>query len=57
MKTNFFKYIFILFAIGIIIFAIYMIYFKDNKVENKIEEVRSRRNNRDKRFKIRQFKF
>lgn len=40
MKSNFFKYIFILFAIGIIIFAIYMIYFKDNKVENKIEEVR-----------------
>ena len=57
MKTNFFKYIFILFAIGIIIFAIYMIYFKDNEVENKIEEVRSRRNNRDKRFKIRHFEF
>ena len=38
MKSNFFKYIFILFAIGIIIFAVYMIYIKDDKVENKIEE-------------------
>ena len=38
MKSNFFKYIFILFAICIIIFAIYMIYFKEDKIENKIEE-------------------
>lgn len=40
MKSNFFKYIFILFAIGIITFAIYMIYFRNNEVENEIEEVR-----------------
>ena len=39
MKSNFFKYIFILFAIGIIIFAIYMIYFRNNEIENEIEEV------------------
>lgn len=51
MKSNFFKYIFILFAIGIIIFAIYMIYFRNNEVENKIEEVRHRRSSRNKRFK------
>lgn len=38
MKSNFFKYIFILFTIGIIIFAVYMIYIKDDKIENKIEE-------------------
>ena len=51
MKSNFFKYIFILFAIGIIIFAIYMIYFKEDKIENRIEETRSRRSIRNKRFK------
>lgn len=39
MKSNFFKYIFILFVVGIIIFAIYTIYFKEEKTENKIEEV------------------
>ena len=57
MKSNFFKYIFILFAIGIIIFAIYMIYFKDNKIDNKTEEVRQGRSSRNKRFKTRYFKF
>ena len=51
MKTNFFKYIFILFAIGIIIFAIYTIYFKENKIENEIEEVRNRTSSKNKRFK------
>ena len=42
MKTNFFKYIFILFAVGIIIFAIYKIYFKEenskNEVVNEVEQ-------------------
>ena len=38
MKSNFFKYIFIFFAIGIIIFAVYKIYYKDNKEENEIIE-------------------
>ena len=38
MKNSFFKYIFILFVIGIIIFAIYMIYFKKEVNENVIEE-------------------
>lgn len=37
MKQNFFKYIFILFAIGIIIYAIYSIYFKNSK-EEQVEE-------------------
>lgn len=44
MKSNFFKYIFIIFAIGIIIYSIYALYFKDKDVkeentENEIEEV------------------
>ncbi len=34
MKSNFFKYIFILFVVGIIIFAIYKIYFNKEKEEN-----------------------
>lgn len=38
MKSNIFKYIFILFAIGIIIFAIYKIYFNKESEENKIVE-------------------
>lgn len=38
MKSNFFKYVFILFVVGIIIFAIYTIYFKEEKTENKVEE-------------------
>ena len=42
MKTIFFKYIFILFAVGIIIFAIYKIYFKEenskNEVVNEVEQ-------------------
>lgn len=42
MKSNFFKYIFILFVIGIIIFAIYRLYFKnkDEQVEvvQKVQE-------------------
>ena len=45
-KSNFFKYVFILFAIGIIIFAVYKIYINKEKVENVIEEVRRRRKNR-----------
>lgn len=40
MKSNFFKYIFILFVVGIIIFAIYKIYVKEEKIENEIEEVK-----------------
>lgn len=50
-KSNFFKYIFILFAIGIIIFAVYKIYINQEKIENEIEEVRRRRKNRSKRIK------
>lgn len=38
MKSNFFKYIFILFVVGIIIFAIYSIYFKEDKIQNDIIE-------------------
>ena len=38
MKSNFFKYIFILFVIAIIIFAIYMIYFKKDNTQNEIIE-------------------
>ena len=49
MKNNFFKYIFILFIVGIIIFAIYMIYFKEEQQENKIEETRRRGSYRSKR--------
>lgn len=41
MKSNFFKYIFILFVVGIIIFAIYKVYVKEEKIENEIEEVRN----------------
>lgn len=51
MKTNFFKYIFILFAVGIIIFAIYMIYFKEDEEDNQIKETRRRCSSRDKRLK------
>lgn len=44
MKSNFFKYIFIIFAIGIIIYSIYAIYFKDKQntqesTETQTEEV------------------
>ena len=38
MKTGFFKYIFILFVIGIVIFTIYMIYFKDDNNKNEINQ-------------------
>lgn len=38
MKSNFFKYIFILFVVGIIIFAIYSIYFKEDKIQNDVIE-------------------
>ena len=38
MKFNFFKYVFILFVVGIIIFAIYMIYFKEDKPQNEVVE-------------------
>ena len=37
MKSNFFKYIFILFVFCIIIFAIYMIYYKEDKNPNIFE--------------------
>ena len=37
MKSNFFKYIFITFILGIIILAIYFIYFKD-KNETQVNE-------------------
>lgn len=39
MKSNFFKYIFILFVVAIIIFAIYTIYFKENKVDQEVVEI------------------
>ncbi len=35
MKSNFFKYIFIIFAICIIIYAVYAIYFKENNTTNE----------------------
>lgn len=35
MKSNIFKYVFVLFVIGIILFAIYMIYFKKDNSELK----------------------
>ena len=38
MKSNFFKYIFILFVVGIIIFDIYSIYFKEDKIQNDVIE-------------------
>lgn len=38
MKSNFFKYIFILFVVGIIIFAIYYLYFKEDKTQAKVIE-------------------
>lgn len=38
MKVNFFKYIFLFFVAGIIIFAIYMFYFSKEEKENKIQE-------------------
>ena len=37
MKSNFFKYIFIIFAIVIIIYSIYAIYFKEKDVEENIQ--------------------
>jgi hypothetical protein len=40
MKSNFFKYVFILFAIGIIIFAVYKLYYKEDNSEEQIEDVR-----------------
>lgn len=39
MKVNIIKYVFIIFVIGIIIFAIYTIYFKDKEEEIKSEEI------------------
>lgn len=36
MKTSFFKYIFIIFVIGIISYAIYTLYFKDNGVQEEL---------------------
>ena len=40
MKSSFFKYIFVIFAIGIIIYSIYAIYFKeDNNEENLQNEI------------------
>ena len=38
MKSNFFKYIFIIFAIGIIVYSIYTIYFKDKEKVENVEE-------------------
>ena len=38
MKSNFFKYIFIIFAVGIIIYAIYSIYFKKSNEEDYVPE-------------------
>ena len=38
MKSNFFKYIFILFVISIIIFTIYIFYFKEDEIQNEIVE-------------------
>lgn len=38
MKSNFFKYIFILFAIGIIIYSIYAIYFKEKGIQEENTE-------------------
>ena len=38
MKSNFFKYIFILFVVGIIIFTIYKIYYKEDKDNNQVVE-------------------
>ncbi len=39
MKISFFKYIFILFVLGILVFAIYKLYFQEEAVENSVEEV------------------
>lgn len=36
MKTSFFKYIFVLFVIGIISYAIYTLYFKDNGMQEEL---------------------
>lgn len=57
MKSNFFKYIFILFVVGIIIFAIYMIYFKDEKqqTEIKTEQVENTIDIKDLRLGISNF--
>ena len=41
MKSNFFKYIFILFVVGIILFTIYKIYYKEDKLENEVIETES----------------
>ena len=38
MKTNFFKYIFVFFIIGIITYAIYVLYFRDVKEENQLKD-------------------
>ena len=38
MKTNYFKYIFALFVIVIAIFAVYKIYFKEEDKQNEIQE-------------------
>lgn len=38
MKSNIFKYIFIIFAIGIIIYSIYALYFKDKEIKEENEE-------------------
>lgn len=39
MKANFIKYVFIIFVIGIIVFAIYTIYFKEKEKEQEQENV------------------
>ena len=38
MKSNIFKYIFIIFAIGIVIYSIYALYFKDKAIEQENEQ-------------------
>lgn len=57
MKSNFFKYIFILFAVAIIIFSIYIIYIKkDDKTNNiKEDEIVETQQIKDIRFGISNF--
>ena len=38
MKSNVFKYIFIIFAIGVVIYSIYALYFKDKGTEKEKEQ-------------------
>lgn len=57
MKSSFFKYIFIIFAIGIIIYSIYAIYFKDKDTieEQTNQEIIEQEVKKDIRFGISNF--